>query len=127
VALVAMLIGKGGGAIPLSRLELLDRLTRADEVLSQVPIDAWRRIKAEQAVVAELEPEAGFRSLPKLLAKKADRRRLRALLDEVVVATELTAPQQAMLVRIRGLLNGKPTPPATVTADDGNHEPAAVP
>jgi pimeloyl-ACP methyl ester carboxylesterase len=127
VALIGMLVGKGTGAIPLSRLELIDRLTRADEVLSQLPLDAWRRIKAEQAVVAELEPEAGLQSLPKLLAKKADRRRLRTLLDEVVVAAELTPEQHATLARIRGILEGAPAGPVPVPSDDAQHQPAAAP
>jgi pimeloyl-ACP methyl ester carboxylesterase len=106
VALVSALLGKVAGPIPLARLELIDRLTRSDEALSQLPADAWRRIQAEQAVVAELEPEAGLRSLPKLLPGAKDRRRVLVLLDKVVATVELTPEQQAMLARVHGVLDG---------------------
>jgi hypothetical protein len=79
VALIGALIGRGAGRIPLGRLELVERFIRGDEVLSRLPADAVRRIRAEQAVVAELEPERGLQSLPRLLADPADRRRVQAL------------------------------------------------
>jgi pimeloyl-ACP methyl ester carboxylesterase len=106
VALVAALLGRVAGPIPLARRELIDRLTSSDEVLSQLPADARRRIQAEQAVVAELEPEAGLRSLPKLLPGAKERRRVLALLDEVVATVELTPEQRAVLARIHGVLDG---------------------
>jgi pimeloyl-ACP methyl ester carboxylesterase len=123
VALIGMLLGKGAGPIPLARLELLERLTRSDDVIGEVPADTWRRIKAEQAVVAELEPEAGLRSLPKLLPTAKERRTVLALFDEVIVATELTAEQQAMLTRVRGVLSQEKARPAPVTP---NGETAAA-
>jgi pimeloyl-ACP methyl ester carboxylesterase len=104
VALIGALIGRGAGRIPLARLELVERFIRGDEVLSRLPADALRRIRAEQAVVAELEPERGLQSLPRLLADPADRQRILALLDEAVAAVEPTPEQQAMLDRIRGAL-----------------------
>jgi pimeloyl-ACP methyl ester carboxylesterase len=126
VALVAALLGKVAGPITLARLELVDRLTRSDETLSRLPADAWRRIQAEQAVIAELEPEAGLRSLPKLLPTAEDRRRVLALLDEVVAMAELTPEQRAALARVRGVLDGsapgpRPGPPAGIA-----HEPATT-
>jgi pimeloyl-ACP methyl ester carboxylesterase len=108
VALVGALLGKVAGPIPLARLELIDRLARADEVLSQIPDDARRRIQAEQAVVAELEPEAGLRSLPKLLPGAKERQRVLALLDEVIAAVELTPEQRALLARIHAILDEAP-------------------
>jgi hypothetical protein len=111
VALAAMLIGKGTGPIPLARLELIDRLTRSDETLAQLSDEAWRRIKAEQAVVAELEPAAGLRSLPKLLPRVKERRAVLNLLDEALAATELTPEQHAMLARIQHVLAEAPTQP----------------
>jgi hypothetical protein len=123
VGLVGALLGKGARAIPLSRLELFDRMIRAEGRLAQLPPDARRRIQAEQAVVAELEPEAGLRSLPKLLREEENRVRLLTLLDEVFTAVEATPEQMTMLVRIRALLETKPSP---VTADETNQQPAAV-
>jgi pimeloyl-ACP methyl ester carboxylesterase len=124
VALVAALLGKGARAIPLSRVELFDRMIRAEGRLAQLSPDARRRIQAEQAVVAELESEAGLRSLPKLLREEKDRVRLLTLLDEVFTAVEATPEQMSILARIRALPETKPSP---VTADETNHQPAAVP
>jgi pimeloyl-ACP methyl ester carboxylesterase len=104
MALIGALVGKEAGRIPLARLELVERLVRGDEVLSRLPADAVRRIRAEQAVIAELEPERGLRSLPRLLADPADRQRALAALDEAARAVELTPEQQAMLERVRGIL-----------------------
>ncbi len=107
VALVSALLGRVAGPIPLARLELVDRLIRSDEALSRLSAEAWRRIKAEQAMVAELEPEAGLRSLPKLLRGTEERRRVKAILDRVVATVELTPEQQALLARIWEVLDGK--------------------
>jgi pimeloyl-ACP methyl ester carboxylesterase len=105
-ALIGALVGRGAGKIPLHRLELVDRFIRGDEVLSRIPADLLRRIKAEQAVVAELEPERGLQALPKLLADPADRQRALALLDEAVAAAGLTPEQLAVVARVREVLGG---------------------
>jgi pimeloyl-ACP methyl ester carboxylesterase len=104
VALIGALLGRGARRIPLARLELVDRFIRSDEILAALPADTVRHIRAEQAVVAELEPERGLQSLPRLLADAAERQRALALLDEAVVAVELTPEQQIMLDRVRGIL-----------------------
>jgi pimeloyl-ACP methyl ester carboxylesterase len=104
VALIGALLGRGAGRIPLARLELVERFIRGDEVLSRLPADAVRRMRAEQAVVAELEPERGLRSLPRLLADPADRQRLLAVLDGAAAAVEPTPAQQAVVDRVRGVL-----------------------
>jgi hypothetical protein len=70
-------------------LELVERFIQSDEALSRPPADTVRRIKAEQAVVAELEPERGLQSLPRPLADPADRRRALVVLDQAVQAVEL--------------------------------------
>jgi hypothetical protein len=104
IALIGALIGRGAGRIPIARLELVDRFVRTDEMLSQLSSDEVRRIKAEQAVVAELEPERGLQSLPKLLTKAVDRRRALSVIDEAVVQVELTAEQKTMLDRVLAAL-----------------------
>jgi pimeloyl-ACP methyl ester carboxylesterase len=103
-ALIGALIGRGAGRIPLARLELVDRMVRGDEVLAGLPADTIRRIKAEQAVVAELEPEQGLRSLPRLLSDPADRQRALALLNQAAATVELTPEQTAALDRVREAL-----------------------
>jgi pimeloyl-ACP methyl ester carboxylesterase len=104
VALIGALIGRGAGRIPLGRLELVERFIHNDPVLSRLPADAVRRIRAEQAVIAELEPERGVQSLPRLLFEPEDRRRVLRILDEAAAAVEPTPPQQAMLDRIKAAL-----------------------
>jgi pimeloyl-ACP methyl ester carboxylesterase len=107
MALIGALIGRGAGRIPIARLELVDRFVRSDEVLSELSADEVRRIKAQQAVVAELEPERGLQSLSKLLAKPSDRRRAVAVLDEAVVVVELTEEQQVVLDRVLAILGAQ--------------------
>ncbi|HKI34139.1 MAG TPA: DUF3141 domain-containing protein [Gemmataceae bacterium] len=126
VALIGALIGRGAGRIPLVRLELVDRLVRSDKVLSRLPADAIRRIRAEQAVVAELEPERGLQSLPRLLADPADRKRALAVLDEAVATVEPTPEQRVVLDRVRAVL-GAAAPGRLLGSFDGaSREPAGA-
>jgi hypothetical protein len=126
LALIGALIGKGAGPIPLARLDLVEHLIRSDEVLSRLPAEAVRRIRAEQGVVAELEPERGLRSLPRLLAEPADQQRALAVLDEAVAAVELTQEQQAMLDRVRGVLGAGTTRPELRLLDGASRQAAGA-
>jgi hypothetical protein len=126
VALIGALIGRGAGRIPLGRLELVERFIRGDEVLSRFPADAVRRLRAEQAVVAELEPERGLQSLPRLLADPADRQRVLALLDETAAAVEPTTAQRAMLQRIRAGLDTGAARPLPEGHDGASREPVGT-
>jgi pimeloyl-ACP methyl ester carboxylesterase len=108
IALMGALVGRGAGRIRLERLEMIDHFVRSDEVLSKLSRNEVRRIKAEQAVVAELEPERGLHSLPKLLANPKDRRRAIAVLDEAATTAELTGDQLAMIERLRAILAIEP-------------------
>jgi len=116
LARIGALVGKGAGRIPIVRLELIDRFVREDEILAKMPVDTIRRIKAEQAVVAELEPERGLESLPTLLAEPADRRRALAALDEAAQAVQFTPEQLAMLERIRAVLAATQASPGRADA-----------
>ncbi len=127
MALIGALIGKEARGIPLARLELVDHFLRSDDVLSRLPAYAVRRVRAEQAVVAELEPERGLQSLPKLLADPADRRRALAVLDEAVAAVELTPEQRAVLDRVRGVLGAGTGRPRHEEANGIPRERAGVP
>jgi pimeloyl-ACP methyl ester carboxylesterase len=109
IALMAALIGKGAGRIPLARLQLVEQFVRGDDRLSRLPSDEVRQIKSEQAVVAELEPERGLESLPKLLADPADRRRALSLLDDVVATADLRPEQIATVDRVRSALGAEVT------------------
>jgi hypothetical protein len=107
VALIGALVSKGAGRITPVRLELVDRFVRSDIALSRLSAAEVRRIKSEQAVIAELEAERGLQSLPKLLSDPADRRQALALLDEAVATVDFTAQQHAMIDRVRAVLGGK--------------------
>jgi tellurite resistance protein len=116
VARVGALLGKGAGRVSLDRLELVEQFIRGDKVLSRLPAEEVRRIRAEQAVIAELEPDRGLRTLPKLLTDPADRRRVLEILDEAVAAVKPTAAQQATVDRVRDILgNGS----ARLTVTEG--------
>jgi pimeloyl-ACP methyl ester carboxylesterase len=125
VALIGALIGREAGRIPVARLELVERFIHGDKVLSKLPADMIRRIRAEQAVVAELEPEHGLQSLPRLLTDPADRRRVLGVLDEAVAAVKPTPEQQVMIDRIRNLLGSVQDASPTRSASDGQTRPVA--
>jgi hypothetical protein len=112
VTLIGALLGKDAGAIPLPRLEMTEKFIRSDPKLSGLSAEEVRRIKAEQAVVAALEPERGLRSLPKLLVDPKDRRRVLRLLEEAAAAVEPTVAQRATLGRIREALGAPALPEA---------------
>jgi pimeloyl-ACP methyl ester carboxylesterase len=126
VALIGALIGRGAGRIPLARLELVERFVRGDEVLSRLPPDAVRRIRAEQAIVAELEPARGLQSLPRLLADSADRQRVLDLLDNAVAEVEPTPEQQSMVERVRAVLGVGAARSWLAGADGASRRPAGA-
>jgi hypothetical protein len=122
--LIGALLGQAAGSIPLRRLELVERLIRGDKVLSSLPADEVKRIRATQAVVAELEPERGLHSLPALLPNPADRQRALAALDEAVAEVEPTPRQQVVIDQVRNVLTVNPARPQR--AADGTRGEAAV-
>jgi hypothetical protein len=107
IALMAALIGKGAGRVPVDRLKLVEYFIRKDEVLSKLTREEARKLRAQQAVIAELEPERGLESLPTLLAKTGDRRRALALLEDAIDAVELTDEQQTIVGRVKAVLRPK--------------------
>jgi hypothetical protein len=107
IALMGALIGKGAGRVPIDRLKLVEHFIRQDKVLSKLTRDEARRLRAEQAVIAELEPERGLESLATLLAQNSDRRRAVALLEDAIGSIELTDEQQKMVRRVKAALRLK--------------------
>lgn len=107
----ALLVRKG--ELPLSRLVMRQELaTDYADLLPDLPLDEWRRVRGEQEIVVRYAPEQALATLPTLLAEDADRERLLTLLervaaDERVLRANPTAEQAAMLERIRAALGGK--------------------
>ena len=113
LARVAFLLKRKGEPLPLSRLELRHELVReyAEYIPGMSPYD-WRRIRGEQEIISQYEPDRAVETLPRLLDDEADRERLLALLDKLmadkrVQGTAPTAEQVAMLERIREVLADK--------------------
>jgi hypothetical protein len=111
----AALLARKGEPLPIARLTLRDELVKsyAEYLPASLPADQWRRIRGEQELIANFEPEQAIDTLPLLLAERADRERLLALLDKLladerVQSVKPTPEQLAMLERIRGVLAVKP-------------------
>ena len=111
-ARVAFLMARKGD-VPLSRLETKQQMAKDyKEFLPPLPLDQWRRVRGEQEVIAQYEPEQAIATLPALLSQREDRERLLALLDRLaedvrVRHAGLTADQRSTVERVRGVLGKK--------------------
>jgi pimeloyl-ACP methyl ester carboxylesterase len=122
LARAAALLARRGEPLPLSRLFTRKELaeTYAD-YLPQLPPDQWRRIRGEQEIIVNHEPEQAIATLPVLLGDTTERERLLTLLghllaDERVLGTRPTEAQRIMFERIRSILTKQST----------SEQPAAV-
>lgn len=129
LARVAYLLMNKGVPLPLSRLELRQELAEEyEKYLPDIEPHEWRRVRGEQEIITQYEPERAVESLPRLLADASDRKRLVTLLgrlmsDERVLTASPTAGQMAMLERIRHVL--APAPSAKKAANgSGRARPA---
>jgi hypothetical protein len=122
LARAAALLSRKGEPLPLSRLVTRKELTEAyADYLPELAPDQWRRIRGEQEIIVSYEPEQALATLPLLLADKADRKRLLALMDELQTDTRVrstgpTEAQRAMFERIRELLTNHSTRKRPVAA-----------
>jgi pimeloyl-ACP methyl ester carboxylesterase len=113
IARVAFLLKRHDAPLPLSRLDLRQELvSEYADYLPGLPPHAWRRIRGEQEIVCQYEPDRAVETLPRLLADRADRERLLTLLEKLMADkriqdTDPTAGQTAMLARIRKALADK--------------------
>ncbi|BCG05470.1 hypothetical protein PPGU19_100380 (plasmid) [Paraburkholderia sp. PGU19] len=116
VARAAFLLARSGEPLPLARLATQRELVEAyAEYLPSLPPDQWRRVRGEQELIATYEPQQAIATLPVLLAKPEDRKRLltlldRLLADERVQSVPPTAQQWEALQRIRAVLGASPAP-----------------
>jgi pimeloyl-ACP methyl ester carboxylesterase len=113
-ARVAYLVARKGD-VPLSRLEAKQQMAQDyKEFLPPIALDQWRRVRGEQEVIAQYEPEQAIATLPALLSEREDRERLLALLDRLAEDVRvrhqgLTPEQRATVERVRGALGRKPS------------------
>jgi hypothetical protein len=122
VARVAVLLSRKGEPLQLSRVELKrDMVEEFGDLLPSLAPDAVRRIRGRQEIIVRYEPDKAVEALPALLADRADKERMRTLLDRVqrderVLAAKPTEEQLAMLARIRKVLGFQSGPRAVQAA-----------
>ncbi len=110
VARVGALLARGQATIPLAQIELRAGLLEDyATLLPRLSQEERRRIRAEQGVIVEFEPERALETLPALVPDTADREQVLALCERLAadprIWREQPAPEQlAMLERIRMIL-----------------------
>jgi hypothetical protein len=108
------LLARRGMPVPLARLELKAELVKEyADLLPDLPIHEWKRIRGEQDAIVRFEPERALETLPRLLADPSDREKFLEVLDRLttdprVRADEATPEQIAMVARIRQGLGAGP-------------------
>ncbi len=111
VARVFALLARPGVAFPLAQLHLKQELIeRFRDLLPNIPRDEQRRIRGMQDLIVRRDREGALAALPHLVEDRADRERLRMLLervmaDEGVRRLQLAPEQIQMLQRILRLLD----------------------
>jgi pimeloyl-ACP methyl ester carboxylesterase len=111
VARVAALLARRGDAIPLARIDLKRELVRKyADLLPPGKPGEWKRARGEQEALVSLEPERSLDTLPDLLPKAAERKRLLTLLDRMIEeghqhGVTPTSDQHDMLDRVRAILS----------------------
>ena len=108
LARVGAILARHGQPIPLSQLELKEELiAEYRDLLPTLTREQMRRIRGEQEIIVRYEPERAIETLPLLLAKQADRKRLLTLIDHILFDKRIhgaTPQQRAMVERIRKML-----------------------
>jgi hypothetical protein len=133
-ARIAYLLGRKGEPLPLARVTMRQELAKDyANLVPDLPLDQWRRIRGEQEIIVQHEPERALTTLPELLDAE-ERERLLVLIERVVTDKRVqeskpTAEQIAMVERIRTVLSGGREPAQgqlgmTIKSMEGSrHEP----
>jgi len=100
----ALLEKEGSGEISFDNLQTRKDLAKNVKAVSKLSEDEKRRIKNEQSIIVEFEPERALETLPLLLGKARDRGNARVLLEEVAARTKLNVRQRVMLERIMTII-----------------------
>jgi hypothetical protein len=112
LARAGYMLRRDGESLPLSRLELRGELIKDyQSLLPEIEPAEWRRIRGEQALIVQYEPEQALRTLPQLLSKPADRKRFLTLIDrlikdERIQSAEPTRSQRTAIASMQRVLNG---------------------
>ena len=119
LARVFALLGRHGVPFPLEQLRLRQELAEDfAQFLPDLPRDQQRRLRGEQDIVVRYQPARALQTLPGLVAKAADRARLREFLERLMAHKRLaqlkpTHEQMTMLQQIHELLAAPSPAPRT--------------
>jgi len=105
LARIGALVAKRGGKIQLRELELANEFVRSDKVLSKMSEDERRRIRNEQVIIVELEPERALQTLPALLAKQADREKVLEVMKKAESVFDLAESEVEAMDEIQDMLS----------------------
>ena len=115
-----LLVAKlGGGKRRLAQVESVRALLEPTGVLEGLSEDDLRRVLHDETIVVEFEPTLAKRTLPRLLATLAERRKLNRLFDALAIDPHLNDRQRALvaelqkLVPVRGALAAPRRKPAS--------------
>lgn len=109
LARVAELLAPRGAPVPLARVERKAELLREHaDLLPDLPVDDWKLMRGQQAVIVRYEPERALKTLGCLLADATDRERFLSVLDRIEHDREFCpdpTPEQKQVARqIREML-----------------------
>jgi hypothetical protein len=109
LARVAELLAPRGAPVPLARVERKAELLREHaDLLPDLPVDDWKLMRGQQAVIVRYEPERALKTLGCLLADATDRERFLSVLDRIEHDREFCpdpTPEQRQVARqIREML-----------------------
>jgi pimeloyl-ACP methyl ester carboxylesterase len=113
LARVGVLLARRGEPLPLSRVAMRADIARDyADLLPDLTPEQWRRVRGEQEIIVRYEPERALATLPELLDQPEDRDRFftvieRLFADRRIQAVDATPEQEAMLARLRDVLDIK--------------------
>jgi pimeloyl-ACP methyl ester carboxylesterase len=111
LARVGVLLARRGEPLPLERVAMRAEIARDyRDLVPDLAPDQWRRIRGEQEIIVRYEPARAVATLPDLLADPDDRERFIAFIERLFAdrrmqAVDPTPEQQAMLARLRTVLD----------------------
>ena len=109
-----LLVAKaGGGKRRLAQMEGVRLLLEPTGVLEDVSEDDFRRVLHDETIIVEFEPLEAKRTLPRLVASAADRRKLLGLLDALADDPHLGDRQRELVDELRSMIPSAAAPAKT--------------
>jgi hypothetical protein len=100
-----LLVAKaGGGKRRLAQIEGVRALLEPSGVLEGLTEADLRRVLHDETIVVEFEPAQAKRTLPRLVASQADRRKLNRLFDALADDPHLNDKQRSLVAELQKLV-----------------------